>query len=183
MNEVKVTNQLLKQFRNDVQITSNVRELLIEEGGESLIKVSDIKKLFVECGGSPFDYLLTYSDGRYGREGWETSHSPENFYSYYDDDDSVIGLDESELSEKLINDCLNMMNYPSIGNTIFERISDTKFRNDKLSETYIPFSLVLNLFFIETNGDYYIVGCKDDIDEIYNVELRWLDYFENEVCY
>ena len=29
---------------NDIQITSNVRELLIEEGGESLIKISDIKK-------------------------------------------------------------------------------------------------------------------------------------------
>jgi hypothetical protein len=184
MSEVKVTNQLLKQFRNDVEITSNVRELLIEEGGESLIKVSNIKKLFVECGGSPFNYLLRYNDGRYGREGWETSDSPENFYSYYDDDKSIERLDESDLSEKMINDCLNMMNYPSIGNTIFERISDTKFRNDKLSETYIPFSTVLNLFFIETDGDYYIVGCKDDIDEIYNVELRWLlDYFEKEVCY
>ena len=178
MSELKIT----KQFRDGVKITSNVRELLIEEEGESLIKVSDIKKLFVECGGSPFDYLLTYNNGRYGREGWETSDSPENFYSYFSDDKSIEGLDESELSEKMINDCLNMMNYPSIGNTIFERISDTKFRNDKLSETYIPFSLVLNLFFIETDS-YYIVGCKDDIDEIYSVELRWLDYFEKEVCY
>ena len=183
MSEIKITNQMLKQFKNDVQITSNVRELLIERDGEFLIKVSDIKKLFVECGGSPFSYLLKYNEGRYGLEGWETSDSPENFYSYYDNDKSIKKLDESELSEKMINDCLNMMNYPSIGNTIFERISDTKFRNGKLLETYIPFSLVLNLFFIETNGNYYIVGCKDDIDEIYNVELRWLDYFEKEVCY
>ena len=102
MNELKITNQLLKQFRDEVEITSNVRELLIEEGGESLIKVSDIKKLFVECGGSPFDYLLTYNNGRYGREGWETSDSPENFYSHYDDDKSIERLDESDLSEKMI---------------------------------------------------------------------------------
>jgi len=179
MNELKITNQKLKQIRDEVIITSNVRKLLIEEDGESLIRVSDIKKLFVECGGSPFYYLLTYSDGRYGREGWETSHSPYNFYSYYDDDDSIIGLDESELSEKLINDCLNMMNYPSIGNTIFERISDTKFRNDKLSETYIPFSLVLNLFSIETDVDYYIVGCSEDKEEIYSIQLEDLDYFNS----
>jgi|TARA_R110001632_G_scaffold188918_1_gene309470 hypothetical protein len=176
MNELKITNQLLKQM-GDVKITSNVRELLIDEDGDTLIKVSDIKKLFVECGGSSFDHLLTYNNGNYGREGWETSYSPENFYFYYDDDESIKGLDKSELSEKLINDCLSMMYYSSIGNTIFERISDTNFRKDKLSETYIPFSLVLNLFSIETDGDYYIVGCKDDIDEIYNVELRGLDYF------
>jgi len=180
MSEVRLTNQKLKQFRNDIQITSNVRELLIEEGGESLIKISDIKKLFVECGGSPFNYLFRYNEGNYGREGWETSDNPENFYSYYDNDKSIDKLDESELSEKMINDCLNMMNYPSIGNTIFDRIIDTKFRNDKLSETYIPFSLVMNLFFIETGVNYYIVGCKDDIDEIYNVELKWLNYFEND---
>jgi hypothetical protein len=168
----KITTNLLDDFTNHIQVTSNVRDLLKEEDGESLIKVSDLKQLFVECSGSPFDFLLSYNEGKYGREGWETSHFPENFYSYYDDDDSIKRLDESELSEKMINDCLNGMNYPSIGLTIFERLHYFF----KENEDYISFSLVMKLFFLETGGNYYILGCSNDIDEIYNLDLD-LDYF------
>jgi hypothetical protein len=174
MSLLKITNE----NRKNVQITSNVRELLVNENDYSLIKISDIKKLFVECGGSPFSYLITYNDGKWGREGWEESCGSHNFYHYYDNDKSIDGLDESELSEKMINDCLNDMNYPSIGDSVFKKLTDTKFKNDKLSETYIPFSLVMDLFSIETGCDYYIVGCNEDINEIREINLNCMDYFE-----
>ena len=81
----------------------------------------------------------------------------------------------------MINDCLNDMNYPSIGDSMFKKLTDTKFKNDKLSETYIPFSLVMDLFSIETGCDYYIVGCNEDISEIREINLNCMDYFEEMV--
>jgi len=53
--------------------------------------------------------------------------------------------------------------------------------NNKLTETYIPFSLVMDLFSIETQNDYYIVGCDSDIDEINCLKLKECkEYFKEE---
>lgn len=178
MSLLKITNRDLKGMRKDVQITNNVRKLLIEEKGCTIIKINDIKKLFVECGGSPFNYLLKYTSNF----GWEESDNPYNFYYYFEKDSKLKLLDESELSKKMIDECLNMMNYPSIGNELFWKLTNTKFKNNKLTETYIPFSLVMDLLSIETQNDYYIIGCDSDIDEINCLKLEECkEYFEEEV--
>jgi len=178
--ENMMTNQVLKHQRENVKITESVETLLIGEGGEKLIKVSDIRKLFVEIGGSPFSYLLEYNKGLYSREGWEESEWSNNFYSSYDNDKRINDMDEDELIKLFSNEVIRLMNYPIIGETIYNGLIDVKYNNDNLSDSFIPFSLVLDLLSIETQCGYYIVGCSEDKEYILSgLDLNPMEYFES----
>jgi hypothetical protein len=73
------------------------------------------------------------------------------------------------------------MTYPSIGIRVYECITNSKNEKKELTQTYVPFSLVMDMITITTKGDYCIIGSSEDLEEIQNIQLNCMDYFEEVI--
>jgi hypothetical protein len=181
MEKYIITKEMLEDVRKGVVITSNLKQKLKNTSGCNFIKICEIKKLFVETGGTSFDHLFSYDEGDGLNSGvWRENWCSNLFYSHFQGE-HYRGVCETDLSKKIIQECLDRMTYPSIGIRVYECITNSKNEKKELTQTYVPFSLVMDMITITTKGDYCIIGSSEDLEEIQNIQLNCMDYFEEVI--
>lgn len=127
--EEQTSNQKLINWEMEtLRLTQSVKDLLVK-GDDNLtyIRFTDLIKLNVECGGSPFTYTYKYDSYN---DRWSIDKSSEG--SYYLSEDKN---EDDYSNEELFDLILQNLNYPNLGSDLINRVKNRW--SYKLDRSYI----------------------------------------------
>ena len=148
----QTSNQKLINWEMEtLRLTQSVKDLLVKgDDNHTYIRFTDLHKLKVESGGSPFTYTYKYDSFS---DIWSIDKSSEG--SYYLSEDQN---EDDYSNEELFDLILRNLNYPNIGSDLMNKVKnrwshklDSKYDNDE-TEFLISWDWVLYQIDNITNG-------------------------------